>query len=184
MATPSTMTGITHGQSFSRPLHDRISRPSRLRELRRNSPFAVRATKCSQMQFTSSSHTSNILEMVEPARGTKASAHGPWGVYSTAWELEWATNTPQQPCTALPTPYSTARMRVVRWGAHHLLQLGPPWGLRAMPLCPRDGRALIGHLRGPNTPHHNRIRRCRHRIRRYRVTVRVSYGGVHTIFSM
>ena len=121
--------------------------------------------------------------MVEPARGTKASAHGPWGVYSTAWELEWATNTPQQSCTALPTPYSTARMCVVRWGAHHLLQLGPPWGLGAMPLCPRDGRALIGHLRGPNTPHHNRIRRCRHRIRRYRVTltVRVSYGGVHVI---
>ena len=144
----------------------------------RRSPFAPRnAAKCN-------SHLVHILEMVEPARGTKASAHGPWGVYSTAWELEWATNTPQQPCTALPTPYSTARMRVVRWGAHHLLQLGPPWGLGAMPLCPRDGRALIGHLRGPNTPHHNRIRRCRHRIRRYRVTVRVSYGGVHTIFSM
>ena len=41
---------------------------------------------------------------------------------------------------------------VVRWGAHHLLQLGLSWGIGAMPLCPRDGRALIDHLRGPNTP--------------------------------
>ena len=163
VSTPSPMMVVTHTLSFSRPLSVHVSRSSRSRELRRNSPFAVRATKCSQMQFTSSSHTKDG----RAGKGHQGKCPCPWGVYSTAWELEWATNTPQQPCTALPTPYSTARMRVVRWGAHHLLQLGPPWGLRAMPLCPRGGRALIGHLRGPNTPHHNRIRRCRHRIRRY-----------------
>ena len=63
------------------------------------------------MHAKCNSHLIHILEMVEPARGTKASAHGPWGVYATAWELGWATNTPLQSCTALPTPYSTAQMR-------------------------------------------------------------------------
>lgn len=43
IATPSTMTGITHGQSFPRPLYNRVSRPSRLGELRRNSLFVIRA---------------------------------------------------------------------------------------------------------------------------------------------
>eukprot|EP00966_Prymnesium_polylepis_P272685 6300026-Prymnesium_polylepis.1 len=36
-----------------------------------------------------------------------------------------------------------------------------------MPPHPRDGRTLLGYLGGPNTHHHNHIRRCRHRIRRF-----------------
>jgi hypothetical protein len=59
-------------------------------------------------------------------------------------------------------PLGRGAMSAIRWCAHHLLQLGPPWGTGAMPPHPGDGGALLGHLRGPKTPHNNHIRRCRH----------------------
>jgi hypothetical protein len=46
----------------------------------------------------------------------------------------------------------------------------------AMPPHPRDGRTLLAHLGGAHTHLHNHIRRCRHRIRRYRITVWVRFG--------
>jgi len=46
----------------------------------------------------------------------------------------------------------------------------------AMPPHPRDGTTLLAHLGGAHTHHHNHIRRCRHRIRRYRITVWVRFG--------
>ena len=54
---------------------------------------------------------------------------------------------------------------VVRWCAHHLLQLGPPWGTGAMPPHPRNNRTLLDDLGGPHTLHQDHIWRCRHRIR-------------------
>ena len=60
--------------------------------------------------------------MVEPARGTKASAQAPWDVYATAWELGLANNTPPQSYMALPTPYSTVRIAVrVSFGGVHTI---------------------------------------------------------------
>ena len=84
--------------------------------------------------------------------------------------LGWAPNTPPQSCTVLPTPYSTAQIVVrVSYGgvlcAHHLLQLGPPWGTGAMPPHPRNNRTLLDDLGGPHTLHQDHIWRCRHRIR-------------------
>jgi len=77
---------------------------------------------------------------------------------------------------------------VILWYGHHLQQLGSPWGMGAMPPHPRDGRTLLAHLGGAHTHHHNHIRRCRHRIRRYRITVWVRFGCcmvvVHVILSM
>ena len=121
------------------------------------------------MHAKCNSHLIHILEMVEPARGTKASAHAPWGVYATAWELGWATNTPLQSCTALPTPYSTAQMRCQEC---------------RIVVCAQSSaaRAAMGHWGNyPHTPgmaghclvtlgkahkhHHDHIWRCRHRIR-------------------
>ena len=65
---------------------------------------------------------------------------------------------------------------VILWCGHHLQQLGSPWGMGAMPPHPRDGRTLLAHLGGAHTHLHNHIRRCRHRIRRYRITVWVRFG--------
>ena len=93
------------------------------------------------------------------------------------------TQTPQRPHSALPTP--CIRRFELRFGCHtvvwtpssnHLQQLGSPWGMGAMPPHPRDGRTLLAHLGGAHTHHHNHIRRCRHRIRRYRITVWVRFG--------
>jgi hypothetical protein len=104
------------------------------------------------------------------------------------------TQTPQRPHSALPTP--CIRRFELRFGCHtvvwtpssnHLQQLGSPWGMGAMPPHPRDGRTLLAHLGGAHTHHHNHIRRCRHRIRRYRITVWVRFGCcmvVHVILSM
>ena len=104
------------------------------------------------------------------------------------------TQTPQRPHSALPTP--CIRRFELRFGCHtvvwtpssnHLQQLGSPWGMGAMPPHPRDSRTLLAHLGGAHTHHHNHIRRCRHRIRRYRITVWVRFGCcmvVHVILSM
>ena len=189
--------------------------------------------------------------MVEPARGTKASAHGPWGVYATAWELGWATNTPTQSCMALLTPYSTAQMRcqecrtvvcaqssaaraaMGHWGQcphipgmaghclvtllggththhhdhiysvlpiHHIRRFELRFGCRtvvcttssaaraamghwAMPLKPKDGSPLLGHLGG----HTHTPPQPRSALPTPYLTVRIAawvlYGGVHIIFS-
>ena len=122
------------------------------------------------MHAKCNSHLIHILEMVEPARGTKASAHGPWGVYATAWELGWATNTPLQSCTALPTPYSTAQMRcqecrivVCAQSSAARAAMGP-WGNAPMP---QGWQGTAWSPWGPHTHNHNHIQRSRLRIRRF-----------------
>ena len=51
VSTPSPMMVVTHTLSFIRPLSVHVSRSSRLREMQRNSQFAIRAirnsAKCS-----------------------------------------------------------------------------------------------------------------------------------------
>ena len=191
--------------------------------------------------------------MVEPARGTKASAHGPWGVYATAWELGWATNTPLQSCTALPTPYSTAQMRcqecrivvcaqssaaraamghwgnyphtpgmaghclvtlgghthtstttfgvahtwptlysvriaqcgsgAVRWCAHHLQQLGPQWGIGGNAPTPQGWQDTPWSPSGGTHTPPQPLSALPTPYSTARIAVRVSFGGVHTIFS-
>ena len=51
---------------------------------------------------------------------------------------------------------------VIRWCAHHLQHLGPPWGIGGNDPNPRDGRTLLGHLQGGHTHLHNVIRRSQH----------------------
>ena len=70
--------------------------------MRRNSPFAVRARNAPKRK----SHLVHMLEMVELARDTMASAHSPWGVHATAWVLGWASNT-------LLTPHRSRAQRSV-----------------------------------------------------------------------
>ena len=63
---------------------------------------------------------------------------------------------------------------------NHLLQLGPPWGLGAMPLCPRDDRTLLGHL-GGGTQTTTTTTQPHSALPTPYFTVRVLYGGVHVI---
>ena len=160
-------------------------------EIRRTAlQFVVRNSR-HEMHAKCNSHLIHILEMVEPARGTKASAHGPWGVYATAWELGWATNTPLQSCTALPTPYSTAQMRcqecrivVCAQSSAARAAMGH-WG--NYPHTPgMAGHCLVtlgGHTHTSTTTF-GVAHTCRHCIRcELRSAVRVPYGGVHIIFS-
>ena len=134
------------------------------------------------MHAKCNSHLVHILEMVELARDTKASAHSPWGVYPTAWVLGWATNTllthPTAVVHSAPDTDSAVCgwfVGVVRWCAHHLQQLGPPWGTG--PICPHTP-GITGHCLitlGDHTHHHrSHTQRRRHHIRRFELR----YGGV------
>ena len=127
VSTPSHMVGVCYRPQFLPQPRDYVSRFTRSVERQRRSPFAVRPTNCSQMQFTSSSHP----EMVEPAKGTKAIAHTPWGVYATAWELEVGHSHPTAVTHSVADTVfdrSNCSSGVVRWCARHLQQLVPPWG--------------------------------------------------------
>jgi hypothetical protein len=146
----------------------------------RRSPFVLRnAARCN-------SHLDHILQMVEPARGTEASDHDPWGVYATAWELGWATNTPPQSCTALPTSYSTARKRchechtVVRAPSSAARAAMGHWGNAP------TSRGWWGTAWSPSgakdSPQQPHSALPTHRIRGFK-RFGWSYGGVHTIFS-
>ena len=171
------MIGVTNRLPFSHPFSVHISRSTRLREMRRNSPFAVRARNAPKRR----SHLVHMLEMVELARDTMASAHSPWGVHATAWVLGWASNT-------LLTPHRSRAQR-----SEH--RFGRSWVVRRCRtvVCTSSSaaRAAMGHWAnmppcpgitchclftlGDHTHHHrSHTQRRRHHIRRFELR----YGGV------
>ena len=106
-----------------------------------------------EMHAKRNSHLVHILEMVELARDTKASAHSPWGVYATAWVLRWATNTLLTPyrSRARRSPHQFGRSWVVR-GCRTVVCTSSSAARAAMGHWanmhphPRDNRPLLDHL--------------------------------------